>query len=113
MDDRVGVAVVSGHLGSFNRSILLTDGCSCNTVPGLLVWAEKSDVAGLIAPRPLLIESGSEDKVYSRESQLSSYRKLEKIYKTAGFSDRLDIDLYEGHHRWSGLKAWDWLERWL
>ena len=29
LDERVRVAVVSGHLGSFTCSILQTDGCSC------------------------------------------------------------------------------------
>ncbi len=113
MDERVSVAVVSGHLGSFASSILLTDGCTCNTVPGLLLWAEKGDVAGLIAPRPLLIESGSEDGCYSRTSQLEAYRIVERVYTVAHARDRLDIDLYEGPHQWSGRKAWDWLQRWL
>ena len=113
LDERVKVAVISGHLGSFGKSILLTDGCTCNTVPQLLLWAEKSDVAGLIAPRPLLLESGSDDEWYSRESQLECYREIQRIYRVAGASDRIDIDLFKGYHRWSGRKAWDWLATWL
>lgn len=113
IDERVTAAVVSGHLGSYRDSILLTDGCGCNTVPGMLQWAEKGDLGGVIAPRPLLIESGSDDGCYSRESQLASYAIVERVYEVAGVRDRLDIDLYEGHHQWSGAKAWDWLARWL
>jgi len=113
LDERISVAVVSGHLGTFQDSILLTDGCSCNTVPGLLLWAEKGDVGALIAPRPLLIESGSEDDCYSRASQLKAYETVERAYGVAGTPERLDIDLYEGPHRWSGRKVWNWLERWL
>ena len=113
LDERIAVAVVSGHLGTFQDSILLTDGCSCNTVPQFLLWAEKGDVGALIAPRPLLVESGSEDDCYSRESQLKAYETVSRAYGVAGVPERLDIDLYEGHHQWSGRKAWDWLERWL
>jgi len=113
IDARISVAVISGHLGSFHDSILLQDGCCCNGIPGLLRWAEKGDIAGLIAPRPLLVESGSEDNAYSRKAQLAAYEVVERIYEVAGVPDRLDIDLYEGPHQWSGRKAWDWLERWL
>ena len=113
VDDRVTAPIVSGHLGAFSSSILLTDGCTCNGVPGLLLWAEKADIAGLIAPRPLLIESGSDDGCYTRQSQLEAYRIVEQIYTVANARDRLDIDLYEGPHMWSGRMAWDWLERWL
>lgn len=113
VDERVSVAVVSGHLGSFASSILLTDGCMCNTIPGLLRWAEKGDVAGLIAPRPLLVESASHDQCYSRVSQLDSYEIVKRIYAVAGVPERLDIDLFEGPHEWSGRKAWDWLARWM
>jgi len=84
-----------------------------NGVPGLLRWAEKGDIAGLIAPRPLLVESGSADNCYSRESQLTAYEVVERIYQVARAPDRLDLDRYEGPHQWSGRKAWDWLERWL
>jgi hypothetical protein len=100
-------------MGSFAKSILLTDGCSCNGVPDLLRWAEKADVGGLIAPRPLLVESASNDNCYSRESQLESYAILQRVYAAAGVPERLDLDLFEGPHQWSGRKAWDWLERWL
>ena len=113
LDERITVAVVSGHLGSFHNSILLTDGCSCNGIPSLLRWAEKGDVGGLIAPRPLLVESGSDDSCYSRESQMSASRIVEQAYAVAGVPERLGMDLYDGPHQWSGRKAWNWLERWL
>jgi dienelactone hydrolase len=113
LDERVKVAIVSGHLGSFSDSILLTDGCSCNAVPGLLRWAKKGDVGGLIAPRPLLIESGSRDDCYSRDSQMDAYRVVKRAYQVAGVPERVDIDLFEGPHQWSGRKAWHWLASWL
>lgn len=110
MDDRVAVAVVSGHLSPYENGRF---GCICNVVPHLLEWAERSDLAGLIAPRPLLIESASRDQCYSRERTLRSYAALGTIYRVAGVPDHLDIDLFEGGHEWSGRRAWRWLERWL
>jgi len=113
MDERVKVAVVSGHLGSVAASLLDHFGCACNTVPGLLRWARKGDVAGLIAPRPLLVESASRDQWYSRAGQLASYGIVKRVYQVAGVPARLDIDLFDGPHQWSGRKAWGWLERWM
>jgi dienelactone hydrolase len=110
MDDRVGVAVISGHLAVYESGKF---GCICNVVPHLLEWAERADIAGLICPRPLLIESASRDQCYSRERTLRSYRQLRRIYEAAGAADKLDIDEFEGEHEWSGRKAWPWLKRWL
>ena len=38
--------------------------CDCNAVPGILAWGEFSDVAGLIAPRHLLIVNGRQDSLF-------------------------------------------------
>ena len=110
MDERIGAAVISCHLGVFRNGWF---GCVCNAAPGLLAVARRADVAGLTAPRPLLIESGSGDRLYTRERTLKAYGQLEEIYAAAGAPDNLDIDLFEGGHEWSGRKAWDWFARWL
>jgi len=110
MDKRVGAAVISGHLAVYDKGKF---GCICNVVPHLLEWAERADIAGLIAPRPLLIESASQDQCYSRERTLKAYEHLQRIYEVSGVPDCLDIDLFEGRHEWSGRKAWPRLKRWL
>ncbi|HRU05222.1 MAG TPA: alpha/beta hydrolase family protein [Candidatus Brocadiia bacterium] len=104
MDERIGAAVISGHLAAFDGKGLF--GCVCNAAPGLLTWAERADIAGLIAPRPLLIETGSHDDNYSRDRALLALAALRRIYEAAGAADRLDADLFEGGHEWSGRKAW-------
>ena len=112
MDDRIGATVISGHLASFaaNSGIFA---CVCNAVPGILTWADRGEVGGLTAPRPLLIESASDDACYSRAATLDAYEAVKRIYAAAGVSDRTDIDLFEGAHAWSGAKAWQFLKKWL
>jgi dienelactone hydrolase len=109
MDGRIGATVISGHLASFaaNGGIFA---CVCNAVPGILTWADRGEVGGLIAPRPLLIESASNDACYSREASLKAFEAVKRIYAAAGVPDRTDIDLFEGEHVWSGAKAWPFLE---
>jgi hypothetical protein len=110
LDERIGAAVISGHLAVYDKELF---GCICNVVPQLLRWAERSDIAGLIVPRPLLVESASRDQFFSRGRTMKAYKALMGIYEAAGVPERLDIDLFEGIHEWSGRKAWPWLKRWL
>ena len=64
LDTRISCAVISGYFNTFRDSIMAMRHCLCNFVPGIVKVAEMVDIAGLIAPRPLLIESGSEDTIF-------------------------------------------------
>jgi dienelactone hydrolase len=113
LDRRISCAVVSGYLNSFRASIMSIDHCVCNYVPGILQYAEMIDVAGLIAPRPLLAESGLSDPIFPVEATRRTLDELRPIYRLFGAEDRLEADIFEGAHQWSGKKAYAWLQRWL
>ncbi len=49
---------------TFKDSVMAMPHCIDNFVPGLLDIAELPDILGLIAPRPLLIESGTKDPIF-------------------------------------------------
>ncbi|HVO44266.1 MAG TPA: hypothetical protein VMT34_16680, partial [Aggregatilineales bacterium] len=98
---------------SFRDSIMSIDHCACNYVPGILQYAEMADIAGLIAPRPLLVESGGHDPIFPTAATRRALDQLRPIYRCFGAEDRLDADFFEGAHQWSGRKAYDWLKRWL
>jgi hypothetical protein len=36
---------------------------------------------------------------------MSCFREVEKIYDAAGVRDRLELDLFEGGHKWGGNKS--------
>jgi len=113
LDSRITVAVVSGYLSSFRESIMAIRHCECNYIPGILNYAEMSDIAGLIAPRPLLVESGTQDPIFPVSASRKAYAEVSRIYELLGADDRLKADVFEGAHRFSGRKAFDWLDRWL
>ena len=71
------------------------------------------DVACLIAPRPLLIESGTEDSVFPIEASRRASDAVRRAYDAAGVPERFDVDEFGGAHAWSGAKAYDWMDRWL
>jgi dienelactone hydrolase len=113
LDIRITCAVVSGYFNTFRDSIMAIRHCLCNFVPGLVRVAEMVDIAGLVAPRPLLIESGTQDAIFPVDATRKAYADLQKIYKVFTAIDRLEIDIFEGEHSWSGAIAYDWLACWL
>lgn len=113
LDERLRAVVVSGYLNTFRASILAVPHCECNYVPELLRDAEMYDIAGLIAPRPLLAEHGTEDSIFPIDATHLALRELRRAYALLGAADRLDADVFAGPHEISGAKAYDWLGRWL
>jgi len=109
LDERIGAAVISGYANTFEDSILTRSHCIDNYVPGIMQEARMADVVGMIAPRALLLESGSEDRVFPLEGAKKAYAALEEIYEAAGAKDRLEADFFDGGHEISGRVAYDWL----
>jgi cephalosporin-C deacetylase-like acetyl esterase len=79
--------------------------CGSQITPELYSLCDVPDLQGLIAPRPLLVEIGTYDECFKLDSAMSCWREVEKIYQAAGVRDRLELDLFEGGHRWGGNKS--------
>ncbi|MFD0679576.1 MULTISPECIES: dienelactone hydrolase family protein [unclassified Paenibacillus] len=110
IDERIRAAVISGYTNTYRDSILAKPHCSDNYIPGLFNAAEMPDVFGLIAPRPLLIESGQEDKGFPIHGTFKAIDQLKAIYHAANADDKLDKDIHPGQHEVSGRVAFDWLK---
>jgi dienelactone hydrolase len=117
LDDRVSCAIVSGHFYGYKDALLrLSRNCSCNYVPGLWQLADAGDIGALIAPRPLLIETGRHDHLNGERGVLNVTEQLaitRRAYALLGVEDRLAHSVFEGGHRWDGADAVPWLARWL
>ena len=111
LDTRITCAVVSGYFNTFRDSIMAIRHCLCNFVPGMARAAEMVDIAGLVAPRPLLIETGTQDPIFPTRATQQAYTELQKIYSVFEATRDLDIDIFESEHAWSGAKAYDWLAK--
>ncbi len=73
------------------------------------------DIAALIAPRPLLIETGNQDPLNGIGGIQSPIRQVEiarRAYRVYRAEDRLAHDLFEGVHRWHGVESIPWMRRW-
>ncbi|MCF7837416.1 MAG: alpha/beta hydrolase family protein [Candidatus Marinimicrobia bacterium] len=109
LDTRIRASVISGYYATFRDSILAIHHCPCNIVPGLAEFGEMYDLVGLIAPRPLLIESGTYDPIFPVGAVRSSVARARRVYDVFGARDRVATDIFEGRHRINGRKAYDFL----
>jgi dienelactone hydrolase len=113
LEPRLRVAMVSGYLNTFRDSIGSLAHCVDNYVPGLLNWAEMHDVAGLIAPRPLFVESGEKDRIFPVQSSLESFRAVREIYRVFGAEDRVEQEVFPDEHVFWGKGGIPFLARQL
>ncbi len=102
LDQRIKRALIAGYLSQMRGSILAIRHCSCNYVPRLALWADFPDIAGLIAPRRLIVQAGRRDAIFPIESARAAYRKVQRIYQASGAADNLRLDEHNGFHQfWS------------
>jgi dienelactone hydrolase len=113
LDARVRAAVVSGYLSSWRAAHEVPwNMCGSQIMPGQLGAIEHLDIAALIAPRPVLIESGTEDDIFPIASARTTVAALRRVYATLGApSDAVAHDVFDEGHRWHGALVPDFLER--
>lgn len=105
-DTRVSVAVPSCSFCTYVGERGLVHHCDCNTVPGILRFGEFYDVAGLIAPRPLLTVNGSEDTLFPLSEVERAFEGTRRIYAAAGVPERYRGVYGEGGHRFYSDLMW-------
>jgi dienelactone hydrolase len=113
LDTRIKAAVISGYFCTFKDSILAMDHCPCNYVPGLADFGEMHDLAGMLAPRPILIEAASRDPIFPIAAVRKSVSKARGIFDVFGAKENLQTDYFEGRHEISGRKAYPFLQKQL
>ena len=105
LEPRIKAAFISGYLNTFRDSIMSLSHCIDNYVPGILNWAELYDVAGLIAPRPLIAESGDRDPIFPIAASRESFARVKKVYEAFGAQDMVEHDVFSGVHQFNGRRG--------
>jgi len=113
LDPRIRAAFVSGYLNTFRDSVGSLSHCIDNYVPGILNWAEMHDVAGLIAPRPLFVESGEKDDIFPIRASIESFTRAREVYNVFGVQDRIEQEVFPGEHSFWGKRGLPFLARHL
>ena len=114
MDERIQAADIICYSDRFAEfAMRFINFCGSQITPGLLELCDVPDLQGLIAPRPLLVEIGVHDECFLVGAALSCYREVEKIYHAAGAGNRLELDLFEGGHRWGANRSTAFFRKYL
>ncbi|HST21085.1 MAG TPA: alpha/beta hydrolase family protein [Blastocatellia bacterium] len=113
LDERVQMAVVSGYFNTFRDSILSRSHCIDNYIPGILNYVEMYDIAGLIAPRRLFVESATRDPIFPVEASKRAFDKARHIYAVFGVPENVGQEVFDGDHEFHGKGAFEFLKKWL
>jgi dienelactone hydrolase len=109
LDPRLSVAVVSGYFNTFKACIFSLSHCIDNYFPGILHLAEMPDLAGLVAPRPFFLESGTKDDIFPIEATREAFARAQRIYRVFGARENVALEVFEGEHQFWGRGAFEFL----
>lgn len=111
LDERIKQLIISGYFYGYKDSLLILNGnCNCNYIPHLWEYYDMGDIASLIAPRPVMIQSCREDHLNGPRGLDNVYEQLKILKKAYAFyekEDKILHDIEEGGHSWheEGLNA--------
>ena len=72
-----------------------------------------AEMAGLIAPRPFMVERGHHDGVSQDEWVAFEYAKVRRLYDRLGIGDRTSIEFFNGPHEIHGMGTFQFLDKYL
>ena len=117
MDERIKCAIVSGYFYGYKDSLLrLSGNCGCNYVPHLWENVDMGDLGALIAPRPLLIETGNNDPLNGERGLLNVTEQVDialRAYRLFDAEDKLCHYIFEGQHIWNAKKSYEFINKYL
>ena len=111
MDTRIKAACISGYYSGF-KGIFAGTNCACNYIPHMYENFDMDDLACLIAPRGLVIESSTGDYPGgSMDMVRQQLEKPRKVYRMLGIEDKVKHDIFPptppGTHQWHGPVAYE------
>jgi putative membrane-bound dehydrogenase-like protein len=72
-----------------------------------------AEMAGLIAPRPFMVERGHRDGVAPDEWVAYEFAKVKQLYVDLKIGERAEIEFFDGPHTIHGVGTFRFLDKWL
>lgn len=117
-DERFAVVVPSCQTGTMEQHVrdrTLDGHCDCAVWVNNLAW-DLTDVAALIAPRPLLVASASEDTIWRPWSNRELLGRVRRLYRALGCEEHFDVVedvIPHGYSPKTRTAIFGWFERHL
>ncbi len=110
LQTRLRAACVCGYLTTHLNTFLDRPHCTCGHLRDLARHFEHIDLAALIAPRPLFLDSGRNDPSFPYKDAQTLVRQLRPVYH---LHDRprshLGIEVHDGGHEIAAVKSIAWM----
>ena len=106
LEPRISLAMPSCAVCTYKHSIAAMEHCVCNFIPGVADYFDMGDLAGLIAPRPLIVVNGKDDPIFPKDGVEESYEIIKRMYDAAGASDKCRLVTGDGGHRFYADISW-------
>ena len=106
LDERIKIAMPSCSVCTYFGSIFSLCHCQCNFIPHILEWFEMEDLAGLIAPRGLIVTAGRLDDIFPIKDTEICFSGISHIYEAAGCGGHCRLVTGEGGHQFYPELAW-------
>lgn len=106
IDKRIKFAVPSCSVCTYKHSIGAMRHCSCNYIPHVAEYFDMGDLAGLIAPRKLVVVSGKEDKIFPNDGVKECFEIIKNMYEKANAGNNCRLITGQGGHRFYAGQAW-------
>lgn len=116
LDERIHATFLSGYMYGFRDSLLqMNRNCSCNYVPHLMEHFDMGDIASLIAPRRLMIQSCRKDRLAGARGLTNVQEQVDIIranYAVIENTENVQQDIEDGPHHLDTCQLQD-IAKWL
>ena len=110
LETRLRAVCICGYLTSHLSTFLDQPHCTCGHLRDLAKHFEHVDLAALIAPRPLFVDSGRNDPQFPTRDARAAVRQLRPIYELYDKPRAaLGIQVHDGAHEISGQHSIPWM----
>jgi dienelactone hydrolase len=113
VDSRIRYSMPSSYFCSFDDCIGAMHHCACNFIPRIRLFFDMGDLAGLIAPRPLVIVSGREDPIFPQRGVQKAYQEARRMYAGAKAPEKIQLVVGEGGHRFYADLGWEAMNQYI
>ena len=110
LESRVAKAMPVCAMCSFDHSIGIFAHCACNYVPGIRRWFDMGDLAGMVAPHPLMVVAGQTDSIFPIVPTRDTFALIQTYYEAANAPQNCALHVGGGGHlfyreAWEGFFA--------
>ena len=107
MDERITAAAPSCSVCLYGDSIAAMPHCLCNHIPSVRKYFEMGDLAGLIAPRRLVVAAGIKDEIFPIDGTMAAFEKIRMFYEAYDATENCALVVGDsGHLNYADL-IWD------